>query len=60
MNGTSEIWKDVVGYEGAYQISSIGNVRSLDREIIDSKGRKYKIKGKDKSLITEKDGYKVF
>jgi hypothetical protein len=26
-----EIWKDVVGYEGYYQVSSLGRVRSLDR-----------------------------
>lgn len=26
-----EIWKDVVGFEGLYQVSSIGRVRSLDR-----------------------------
>ena len=26
-----EVWKDVVGYEGLYQVSSIGRVRSLDR-----------------------------
>ena len=24
-----EIWKDVVGYEGDYQVSNLGNVRSL-------------------------------
>jgi hypothetical protein len=26
-----ELWKDVVGYEGYYQVSSLGRVRSLDR-----------------------------
>lgn len=26
-----EIWKDVPGYEGQYQVSNIGRVRSLDR-----------------------------
>lgn len=26
-----EIWKDVVGYEGLYQVSNLGNVRSLKR-----------------------------
>ena len=25
-----EIWKDIVGYEGLYQISNLGNVRSLN------------------------------
>ncbi len=28
-----EIWKDIVGYEGWYQVSSEGRVRSLDREV---------------------------
>ena len=26
-----EIWKDVVGYEGLYQVSNLGRVRSLER-----------------------------
>ena len=26
-----EIWKDIEGYEGLYQVSNIGNVKSLDR-----------------------------
>jgi hypothetical protein len=27
----AEIWKDVVGWEGLYQVSDLGRVRSLDR-----------------------------
>lgn len=27
-----EIWKDVKGYEGLYQVSNLGNVKSLSRE----------------------------
>lgn len=27
----SEVWKDVPGYEGKYQVSDHGNVRSVDR-----------------------------
>lgn len=38
----TEIWKPVVGYEGLYEVSSLGNVRSLDR--INAVGRM--IKGK--------------
>jgi len=26
-----EIWKDIAGYEGKYQVSNLGRVRSLDR-----------------------------
>ena len=29
----NEIWKPVRGYEGKYEVSNIGNVRSLDRYI---------------------------
>lgn len=41
-----EEWRDIKGYEGLYQISNYGRARSLDRYIVDSWGRKYKIKGK--------------
>lgn len=29
-----EIWKDIPGYEGLYQVSSLGNVKSLERYVI--------------------------
>lgn len=41
-----EIWKDIPNYEGYYQVSNIGRVRSLDRVAINSLGRKYYYKGK--------------
>lgn len=25
----NEIWKDIIGYEGLYQVSNFGNVRSF-------------------------------
>lgn len=42
-----EIWKDIPEFEGFYQVSNLGNVKSLDREIITYIGnnsyiRKYK------------------
>lgn len=30
---TEEVWKAVVGFEGAYEVSNLGRVRSLDRTI---------------------------
>lgn len=27
----NEVWRDVVGYEGYYEVSNFGRVRSLDR-----------------------------
>jgi len=40
------IWKDVVGYEGLYEVSNTGLVRSVDRFIICKNGVKKPVKGK--------------
>lgn len=37
----NEIWIDVPGYEGHYQISNMGRIRSMDRSVIDKKGRNH-------------------
>lgn len=28
-----EVWKDIKGYEGLYQVSNLGRVKSLDRVV---------------------------
>jgi hypothetical protein len=33
-----EIWKDIKGFEGRYQVSNLGNVKSLDRLIWNGSG----------------------
>lgn len=43
-----EVFKDVVGYEGFYKISNIGNVKSLSRTIL--KNGIYPFKSKEKNL----------
>ena len=53
-----EVWKDIDGYEGIYQVSSIGRVRSLDRVYIMKNGRPYSRKGILTQLFEDKDGYK--
>lgn len=40
----NEEWRDIVGYEGFYQVSSRGRVRSLDRITSDGKHLKGKLK----------------
>jgi hypothetical protein len=35
-----EVWKDVEGYEGLYQISNLGKVKTLAREIKRSNRKK--------------------
>ena len=37
-----EEWKDVIGFEGLYMVSNLGRVKSLERIIVYSDGRKYK------------------
>lgn len=46
----SEVWKDVVGYEGRYQVSNLGRVKSLPR---------YKTNGCMRKLLLDKYGYRV-
>lgn len=50
-----EIWKDIPNYEGIYQVSNLGNVKSLSRIIKHSKGG-YKIK-KEINMKTHIDIY---
>lgn len=41
-----EIWKDIAGYEGMYQVSTLGRVRSLDRRKTYESGVTRTYKGK--------------
>ena len=52
-----EIWKDIEGYEGIYQVSNLGRVRTLDKEKIDSMGRKRCFKGRILKSYLNKYGY---
>ena len=45
-NTDEEIWKDIPGYEKAYQVSSMGRVRSKDRIAKGKRGIERSIKGK--------------
>ena len=54
---SEEIWKDILGYEGLYQVSSFGRVRSLDRYVEYSNGRIHLHKGKVLSLLKGEYGY---
>ena len=48
-----EVWSDIEGYEGYYQVSSFGRIRSLDREIYN--GKVYHMK-KGKLLRLQSNG----
>ena len=53
-----EIWKDILGYEGLYQVSNFGRVKSLDRWIKDKNGMYKLLKGKFLKVI-KPQGYIV-
>ena len=52
-----EIWKDIPGYDGLYQVSSLGNVKSLPREWVAGKGGFRKHEGKILKGSTSSSGY---
>lgn len=54
----TEEWRPVVGYEGYYEVSSLGGVRSLSRTDVDTLGRRYVVRGKIKKH-TVTHGYPI-
>ena len=52
-----EIWKDVPNFEGIYQVSNLGNVKSLPRCII-HRGNVSHIKEKIMKPFINRGGYK--
>ena len=57
-----EIWKDIPNYEGLYQVSNLGRVKSLKRKKYDINSKKIIFVGKDiilKNIINEKGYFKV-
>jgi len=53
----NEIWKSITDYDDLYEISNIGNVRSLDRCFYDREGKIYKRKGVYLTPAKNKYGY---
>lgn len=55
-----EIWKDIVGYEGYYQVSNLGRIRSLDVYVKhNTAGGKQFRKGCVLKQCTDNFGYKM-
>ncbi len=54
----NEVWKDIPGYEGYYQASDLGRLRSLDKPVrVNLKGDFYIKKGRILKLCKSKAGY---
>jgi len=53
-----EKWEHVAAYEGKYEVSDLGRVRSLDRKTEHKKYVAYR-KGKIMSQSSDQDGYKL-
>lgn len=54
-----EIYKDIPNYKGIYQISNLGNVKSLKRNYVNSNGITYTIKEKLLKLTISNGYYSV-
>ena len=52
-----EIWKDIKEYEGLYQVSNLGKIRTLDRYVNCLYGQKRLLKGQIVKLFKNNSGY---
>lgn len=52
-----EVWKPIMGYEGLYEVSNLGRVKSLDRMVINYRGSFIR-KGEIKAICNLSKGYK--
>ena len=52
-----ETWKNIKGYEGLYQVSTMGRVKSLERTIIKKDGRKQTVKERILNPGIDRGGY---
>ena len=56
-----EIWKDVIGYEGLYMVSSFGRVISLERQVPNGKSyRTLPFTIKKPNIINDRVNYKRY
>lgn len=54
-----EIWKLIIGYEGCYEVSDRGRVRSTPRLAAYKNGRHRPIAGRLRAVFTRSDGYSL-
>jgi hypothetical protein len=54
-----EFWKPVTGYEGLYEISNYGELKSLDKWVDLGLGRRQFVKGKIRAASVTSNGYRM-
>lgn len=54
-----DTWRDIEGYEGVYQVSSSGRVRSLDRVVTYKDGHSQRLPGKLLNINYDDSGYVI-
>lgn len=54
-----ERWLPVVGYEGLYEVSDVGDIRSVDRMKPNRWGGNSQLRGHAMAAVTDSDGYRV-
>jgi len=55
----AEIWKDIKGFEGWYQVSSLGKIKGLERQIPHSSGGLQTLKEKTLKPAKDSKGYYI-
>lgn len=53
----NEIWKPVKGFEGVYEVSSLGRVKSLSRVSVNKNNISRRLKSRIRKGTSDKDGY---
>jgi len=53
----TEVWKDIQGYEGYYQVSNLGRVRGLQRTVKHWRGTDKILKAKSSTIFISSYGY---
>ena len=59
METLKEIWRPISGYEGWFEVSNMGKIRSVDRYLVGSDGRKCHYPSKLLALQTNARGYRI-
>lgn len=57
MRKTAEEWRDIEGYEGIYQVSNMGRIKSLERKVNIGNGKQRKVRERIMRLKDNQKGY---